>query len=152
MTQQWLYKATNAIASLDQTRALAVEDGFLCKAHFEAGGTRQKADLVDQVHHGDVIHFYYVDGDGSAHVLGSFEVVSPRNSLHPARFSGPVGHTDLVRVVDDAFAERLKAMGYEDDARLRYLTGWAIRPAATAVAPPYATDLFSGRQVIRRHP
>lgn len=35
---------------------------------------------------------------GGAHTLGSFEVVSPRNSLHPSRFSGPVGHTDLVRV------------------------------------------------------
>ena len=152
MAQEWLYKATPSIASLDDTRNLAVDDAFLCKAHFESGGSRQKADLVDQVHHGDIIHFYYVDDDRSAHLLGSFEVVSPRNSLRPTRFSGPVAHSNLVRVVDDGFAQRLKAMRYEDDPRLGYLTGWALRPAPTAVAPPYAPDLFTPRQVIRRHP
>ena len=149
---EWLYKATTAIASLDETRTFAVDDGFLCKAHYESGGRQQKADLVDQVHHHDIIHFYYVDEDGTVHVLGSFEVVGPRASLHPTRFSGPVGHTDLVRVVDDAFVTRLKAAGYDDDPRLRYITGWALIPASGASAPAYRSDMFTHRQVLRPYP
>jgi len=152
MAQEWLYKATTTIAPFEDTRNLAVVDGFLCKAHFESGGVRQKADLVDQVHHGDIVHIYYVEDDGGAHTLGSFEIVAPPRSLHPSRFSGPVGHTDLVRVVDDAFTQRLKTLGYEDDARLGYVTGWALNPAPTAVPPPYTSDLFRPRQVLRRYP
>jgi hypothetical protein len=102
------------------------------------------------VHHGDILHLYYVDGARGGQTLGTFEVVSPRNSLHPSRFSGPVGHTDLVRVVDDAFAQRLKAMGYEDDSRLGYLTGWALKLATTMAAPLYGKDRFRPRQVLRR--
>jgi hypothetical protein len=149
---QWVYKATDEIASLEETRALADVDGFLCKAHYESGGSQQKADLVDGVHHGDVVHMFYVDEAGGAHALGSFEVVSPRNSLHPSRFSGPVGHTDLVRVVDAAFAQRLRMMGYADDPRLGYLTGWALRPATSALAPAYSPALFPGRHILRRYP
>lgn len=37
MPQEWLYKATTAVASLADTRDLATIDGFLCKAHFESG-------------------------------------------------------------------------------------------------------------------
>jgi hypothetical protein len=37
---EWFYKATLTKVSLEDTRALAVDDGFLCRSAFETNGSR----------------------------------------------------------------------------------------------------------------
>lgn len=152
MSEEWIYKATDKLAPLSDTKALALQDGFLCKAAYERGDKKVRADFVKAVHRGHIIHFYFrnrKDPAGVAHVIGSFEVTD--NSSARDRFTWPTENTDLVTVKDPVLIRRLKSLGYEDDPQLRVMTGWALRPA-NRKTPRFSPEMFPGRQVFRRWP
>lgn len=152
MGQEWLYKATDSLAPLTDTRNLAVKEGFLCKAAYEKGDKKARADHVKRVCVGDIIHFYFKllsDPRHVAHIIGTFEVAN--DSIDPKRFAWPTEATDLVTVTDAAFIRRLKSLGYEDDPQLGVMTGWALRQLEQTT-PPYDPDMFPGPRCFVRRP
>jgi hypothetical protein len=151
--QEWVYKATPTIANLEDTRRLAIDDGFLAKAAYEKprkNGRHSRADYVKAVHTGDIIYFYFRDHGLPAHEavpIGAFEVVVPPAESN--RFVWPVEDTCLARVVDRAFEARLKRMGYDHDPKLPFVTGWVLKHVARDT-PDYDRGWFPGQQVLRR--
>lgn len=154
MAQEWVYKATPTIANLNDTRSLAVQEGFLAKAAYERPnkkGEHARADHVKDVNVGDVIHFYFRErGTTADHALsiGSFEVV--RASPVRGRFSWPVEDTHLASVTDPAFESRLHKMGYGRDTKLVLTTGWLLK-LLDRKPPAYDRYWFPGNHVLRRH-
>lgn len=149
---EWFYKATLTKVSLEETRALAVEDGFLCRSAFETNGAR--ADNTQHVQFRDVIHFYFVE-NGRPHVIGTFEVVGPNRHPHPERFKKGVPRTVLFEV-DDEFADRVVRLGngegegYKPDPVLKKVTGWALLPRPDLKTPDFADAPLHGQPVLVR--
>lgn len=154
MEKQWVYKATPTIANLNDTRALAVQDGFLAKAAYERPnkiGKHARADHVKKVKLGDVIYFYFRElGTTADHALsiGSFDVV--KASPNSERFAWPVEDTDLARVTDSAFEGRLRQMGYGRDSKLGFTTGWLLKRIERRT-PAYDRNWFPGNHVLREY-
>src|SRR6185369_2600179 len=100
-------KATPTKVSYEETRDLAIGDGFICRSAFEDTGSR--ADNTEYVRRGDVIHVYFT-GDGQPKTVGTFEVVGPRRHRFPERFGNGVRGTALHEVTAD-FARTLSCLG-----------------------------------------
>ena len=152
MAREWLYKATDSLAPLKETRDLALNDHFLAKAAYENSDRKMRADHVKAVVVGDIIHFYFKrlsDPRHVAHVIGSFEVADA--SVDPSRFSWPTEQTHLVTVIDEAFVQYLKSQGYENDRQLGVMTGWTLRQAV-AKTPSYDPDLFVAQRCFLERP
>ena len=152
MAREWVYKATATIASMANTRNLAIQDGFLAKAAYEQpdeNGKQGRADHVKKVMVGDTIHFYFREPETSADEalpIGSFEIVNV--SPVPGRFAWPVQDTHLAEVIDPAFESRLRAMGYGRDPKLGVTTGWMLK-LLDRQPPKYDRDWFPGNHVLR---
>ena len=154
MAQEWVYKATPTIANLNDTRDLALQEGFLAKAAYERAskhGQHARADHVKDVQVGDIIHFYFRESGTTADnalPIGSFEVADA--SPAPGRFMWPVEDTHLARVLDSAFESRLQKMGYGHDPKLGFTTGWLLR-RLDRQPPAYDRNWFPGNHVLRRY-
>ncbi len=144
---EWAYRATRTKVGFEETRDLAVVEGFLCRAAYEQNGSR--TDNTQHVHFGDVIHVYFVDQHG-ARTIGTFEIVGPNRHRRSALFGRSVPDTDLLRVADATFAERLGSLaggteGYQVDPTLGVFTGWALIPRQDFRTPRYPATAFSGQ-------
>ena len=154
MGQHWVYKATPSIATLADTRTLALKECFLAKAAYEKAnkktGKHSRADHVRNVHVGDVIHFYFHQHGTPVDKgipIGSFEIVAPPASS--SRFAWPVEDTHLARVVDPSFEADLKKMGYDRDPKLPFVPGWVLKHLDRQ-PPKYNPDWFPAQHVLRR--
>lgn len=149
---EWFYKATPTKVSFEETRSLAVDDGFLCRSAFETNHT--KADNASKVRHHDIIHMYYAVR-GEPRVIGSFEVVSPYQHGTRSRFTKPVDETVLWEV-DEEFARKVTSLGtgdgegYATDPVLNKVTGWPLRPRAEVATPPYVDAPFVNQATLVR--
>lgn len=144
---EWFYKATPTKVSFEETRDLALNDGFICRSAFEENTSR--VDNTQHVQFRDVIHFYF-SGDGRSEVIGSFEVVGPNRHPQPALFGKGVQGTRL-HEVSDAFAARLRSLGdpkaerYQPDPVLKKLTGWPIVQRKDVKTPAFEEAPFKGK-------
>lgn len=141
----WVYKATPAKASLDETRDFAHRDRFLARSLYTRGQARSSH--TAQVQAGDVIHIYYRDKNGGVGVIGTFEVDAPTRDSK--KWRGPVEGSSLVEVTDTALKSLLRMMGYEPDPERGVYTGWALIPRDDLEAPAYSDDMFPGRHSLR---
>lgn len=136
---EWFYKATPARVSYEETRSLAVDDGFICRSAHETNGTR--ADNTQHVRFGDLIHLYFV-GEGEPKVVGTFEVVGPNRHPHGARFGKTAPGTALFEV-DEEFTTKLAGMksaareGYGPDPVYKTMMGWALIPRTDVATPAF---------------
>ncbi len=152
MMTEWFYKATPTKVSFEETRDLAVKDGFICRSAFEENGSR--ADNTQHVTFRDIIHVYFT-GDGEPAVIGSFEIVGPNRHPHRERFGKGATGTALHEVSDD-FATKLRGLGdagaerYQPDPVLKKLTGWAVVRRDDIVTPPIASAPFKGQATLVR--
>ncbi len=147
---QWVYKATPALASYEDTLDLAKRNNFLCRSAFgraKDGGPGSPAKLVAEVAVGDLIHFYFSHGNGRINTLGSFEVHTP--DRYPGSFEALPDFGALVAVIESPenarFIERL-GRGYEPDPKLDRFTGWPIERIAGADTPKFEQQLFPSAQ------
>ncbi|MDC3961545.1 hypothetical protein KEG38_47445 [Polyangium jinanense] len=147
----WFYKATPTKVSFEDTRDLAVNEGFLCRSAFE--GNKSRADNTRHVDFGDLLHLYFT-GDGDPKVIGSFQVVGPNKHADPGRFGKCVRGTRLFEVADPVFESRLHAMrgneGYEPDPVLKKMTGWILLARPDITTPPYAEAPFRYKMTLVR--
>ena len=149
---EWFYKATPTKVSFEETRDLAVKDGFICRSAFEENGLR--ADNTRHVEFRDIIHVYF-SGEGDPKIIGSFEVVGPNRHAFRERFVTGVTGTVLQEVTDD-FATKLRGLGdasaerYQPDPVLKKLTGWAVVLRKDVVTPPLASAPFKGQATLVR--
>ncbi len=139
----WGYKA--ARTKLDKSGTLIIaKRGFLCRSAHEAN--LSKADKVDRVAPGDVIHLYY-SGGGKVHELGAYEVIGPEQHPKPGLFGERVEGTALYRVLDPAFIREIDKDGaYEPDAKLGQFTGWIVEKRGKA--RPYEPKAFPGQSTL----
>lgn len=149
---EWFYKATPTKVSFEETRDLAVKDGFICRSAFEENGSR--ADNTQNVAFRDIMHLYFA-GDGAPKIIGSFEVVGPNRHPFGERFGRGVAGTVLHEVTDE-FASKLRGLGdasgerYQPDPVLKKLTGWAVLPREDVATPPFASAPFRGQATLVR--
>jgi hypothetical protein len=149
---EWFYKATPKKVSFEETRDVAIKDGFLCRSAYEENTSR--ADNTQHVTFGDVIHMYFT-GDGEPRAIGTFEVVGPNRHREPGRFKKGVRGTVLFEV-DDEFAKRLTSLGggngegYEPDPVLKKVTGWAVVQRTDIHTPPFHDAPFTGQSPLVR--
>ncbi len=149
---EWFYRATPTKVSFEETRDLAVTDGFICRSAYEENGSR--ADNTQHVALGDVIHVYFT-GDGEPKAIGSFEVVGPRRHRFGDRFGRGVPGTALHEVSED-FARTLGALGsaaserYLPDPVLKKLTGWFVIQRTDVTTPPFESAPFRGQSSLVR--
>jgi uncharacterized protein (DUF433 family) len=155
MMAEWVYKATRARRSLEDTRALAIEHGFIARsAH---GVKRQWIANVRIVAPGDVIHFYYREKKAVV-AIGSFRVLE--GAAQGARFESVVNaelvmvpeipeNADLLGLLKDR-PDHPEGAAYKPDPVLGLYTGWRVEP--TGLAPPtHRKSLFPGRGTLQRY-
>lgn len=143
--QEWLYRASNAKATFDETRELVDRFGFICRNAYSDSTKTQMIANVANVDFG-TIHLYYVDASGGR-PLGAYRVVAPHKHPNGALFAGAVPKTTLRKVVDPELIELLKERGYEADPKLGEFTGWPVIPAELR-SPSYLASLFPGRNAL----
>ncbi len=149
---EWFYRATSKKISFDETKDIAVDEGFLCRSAYENNGSR--ADNTRDVEFHDVIHMYFT-GDGHPREIGTFEVVAPKWHPKPGRFKQGVSGTVLFEV-DDEFAKKLTRLGsgegegYAPDPVLKKMTGWALVQRTDLPTPPFRDAPFAGRAALVR--
>jgi hypothetical protein len=149
---EWFYKATPARVSFEETRDLALNDGFICRSAFEDNTSR--ADNTQHVQFRDIIHMYFT-GDGPPKVIGTFEVVGPRRHPKANCFAEAVQGTVLF-VVTDEFAKKLTAMGdgegcgYKPDPVLKKVIGWAVIARTDIATPTLAAAPFKNQATLAR--
>ena len=149
----WFYKATPTKVSFEETRDLALEDGFICRSAFEVNGSR--ADNTQQVDLGDIIHMYFSEAGQPLQVIGSFEVVGQRRHPFPERFGKGVAGTQLYEV-SEKFAQELLRLGdasaerYQPDPVLKKITGWFVIPRPDLPAPNAEGAPLHGRATLVR--
>ena len=140
---EWVYKATTAKASFEDTSELA-RKGFLCKsAHIEGGA---RAPNVRHVRVGDIVHMYYRER-GGPRAIGSFEVLAPAGA---PEFAPASADTELALVRDRRLDKHLRTIGYEPDPTLEKLTGWRLRKVR-AETPAYDPTWFPARRTLARY-
>ena len=154
---EWAYRATAKKRSLDDTRELADEHGFLARSAY----TRKKhaaVAFVQEVKAGDVIHFYYRE-KRDIEPLGSYRVLDAHDDaarFHPA-FT--LGKAALVKLEDGepnaALVELLrkpsrKGEGYQEDPKLHAFTGWRIERLADVSPPDFSSWRFPQRGTLTR--
>ena len=148
--KEWFYRAAPTKVSYEETRDLAISDGFICRSAYEENESR--ADNTQHVDFGDILHVYFT-GDGDRKEIGSFEIVGPKRHSHGSRFKKKVPGTVLFEV-DDEFARKLMGLGepgaerYRPDPVLKKLTGWAIVQRADISTPPFTEAPFTGRATL----
>lgn len=149
--QEWFYKATPTKVSLEDTRALAINDGFICRSAFEQNGSR--ADNTQHVDFGDVLYVYFT-GDGDPRVIGTFQVVGPNKHPSPTLFGKGVTGTRLFEIADQLFEQKLRGLrgdeGYELDPVLKKMTGWILCHRPDLPTPPYADAPFNNQATLVR--
>jgi hypothetical protein len=149
---EWFYKATPTKVSFEETRDLAVNDGFICRSAYEDNTSR--ADNTQHVQFGDLVHMYFT-GDGDPKVIGAFEVVGPKRHPNAGHFARAVQGTVLFAVTDE-FEKKLTAMGdahadrYKPDPVLKKVTGWAVLPRPDITTPPLADAPFKNQATLVR--
>jgi hypothetical protein len=147
----WFYKATPTKVSFEDTRDLAVNEGFLCRSAYEENGSR--ADNTQHVEFGDLIHVYFT-GDGAAHVIGTFQIVGPNKHPNPTRFGKTVPGTRLFEIADAAFEKKLRVLkgseGYQPDPVLKKMTGWILKHRLDIATPPFSDAPFTNQATLVR--
>ena len=97
---------------------------------------------------GDIIHLYFVDGDGGR-PIGAFRVVAPFRHPNGALYTAAIPKTSLRRIADPEMREALKAAGYEPDPQLNELCGWpVVVDEEEHRSPSYLAALFPGRNTL----
>lgn len=152
---EWVYKATETKVGFFETLHLATQKHFLCRSVVEEDGKR--ADRVDELALGDIIHFYFKRKTKPASCYGSFEVVD--GSVYPVHFGERIPGTalfkvletpenaDLIRRLTDEH-DRDSNKGYQRDPELDVFTGWVIRRLDGSTPPAFdQKKLFPGPMV-----
>lgn len=150
--QEWLYKAPLVKVPYEQTRDLAVSDGFIYRTAYQENG-RRVANTI-HVEFKDLIHMYYAGGD-EPHVIGSFEVVGPRRYPGAARLGKCVTGTTLFQIKDEEFAEMLATLGGEEggypvDPQSEKITGWPVILREDIRTPDFMPESFPGQSTLVR--
>ncbi len=147
----WFYKATPTKVSFEDTRDLAVNEGFLCRSAYEENGSR--ADNTQHVHFADLLHLYFT-GDGAARVIGTFQVVGPNKHPNPTRFGKTVPGTTLFEITNGDFEKKLRALkgndGYLPDPVLKKMTGWILKQRLDIATPPFSDAPFTNQATLVR--
>ncbi|WAS93651.1 hypothetical protein [Nannocystis punicea] len=144
--QEWLYRASNAKANADNTQTLVDDFGFICRSAFADVAHAQMIANVAKVDFGDVVHLYFVDGEGGGRSLGAYRVVGPHRHPRGNLFGAAVPKTKLRTVADDELREKLRE-GYAVDPRVGEFCGWPVIRDEHA-SPSYVKDLFVGRNTL----
>lgn len=125
---EWLYRATDGDARPDHetTRALAVEEGILCRSAKATNGAWIQN--VQHVKAGHVLHLFFRQRgrEPAIHLIGSFRVRDPAS----ARWSPDC---DLALVQDARLEQRLRA-AYKM-APEEHVMGWLLEPAPGVRSP-----------------
>lgn len=147
----WFYKATSTKVSFEDTRDLAVNEGFLCRSAFEENKSR--ADNTQHVEFGDLLQVYFTR-DGSPRVIGTFQVVGPNRHPSPTLFGKAVQGTRLFEVANPAFEQKLRILrgseGYQPDPILKKMTGWILKHRPDIATPPFSDAPFTNRATLVR--
>lgn len=143
--QEWLYRASDAGASADETRALADEFGFVCRSAFADAAQSQLIANVARVGFGDIIHLYFADAK-AGQSLGAFRVVGPNRHPNGAQFGAAIPKTTLRRVAAGALRERLPE-SYKVDPKLGEFCGWPVVREERS-SPSFLRELFPGRNAL----
>ena len=148
---EWFYKATPKKVSFDQTRDLAIDDGFICRSAYTK--SRRRVGNTQAVKLNDTLHVYYIENRKSKYI-GSFNVVHPKQHKSGGQFAKEVPNTALFEVSDE-FNQRLKQLGgtdadgYMNDPVLDTRVGWPLgKPVIDP--PPIPPDFFRGRATLAR--
>jgi len=105
-----------------------------------------KADKVDRVAFGDVVHLYYT-GIRKSQGLGAFTVIERARHPKVALFGENVEGTALYRVLDPTFIREIDKDGaYQPDPRLGQFTGWIVETCGKA--RPYDPKAFPGQSTL----
>lgn len=145
--QEWLYRASDAKAGADATRALADEFGFVCRNAFADAEQPKLIANVANVRFADIIHLYFVDADGGRS-LGAFRVVGPNRHPNAEHFGAAVPKTTLRRVAAGSLRDRLQDLpGYEADPRIGAYCGWPVVREERS-SPSFVRELFPGRSAL----
>ncbi|MDC0722420.1 hypothetical protein [Nannocystis bainbridge] len=144
--QEWLYRASNAKADAAKTQTIVDDFGFICRSAYADVANAQMIANVAKVDFGDIIHLYFIDGEGGGRSLGAYRVVGPHKHPRGALFGAAVPKTKLRTVADDELRDVLRP-DYAVDPRIGEFCGWpVIRDEQPS--PSYVKDLFSGRNTL----
>lgn len=149
---EWIYKATEAKISFEETRQLAEEFHFLCRALYyrTSEGKLRRRPRTQHVDVDDIIHFYYKRReDPEPEAIGTFRIVQA--SRYPGQFGETVDDTALVTVESAALIallkrehERRPEKGYKVDPKHGTFMGWVIE-RVDREPPPYPDELKGKR-------
>jgi|JI9StandDraft_1071089.scaffolds.fasta_scaffold285192_2 hypothetical protein len=146
--QEWLFRASNAKADSDTTLQIVERFGFIASNAYADPTKKQMMANVAKVGVGDIIHLYFVDGDGGR-PIGAFRVVAPFRHPNGALYTAAIPKTSLRRIADPEMREALKAAGYEPDPQLNELCGWpVVVDEEEHRSPSYLAALFPGRNTL----
>lgn len=150
---EWFYKATPTKVSYEETRDLAVNEGFICRSAYEENGSL--ADNAHQVDLQDIIHLYFSD-EGKYRPIGSFRVIGPKNHPHPERFTKIAQGTKSLFEIQDDYATTLSQLGepgaerYKQDPVLKKLVGWALVKLDIETPLPAPDSIKNQATLVRR--
>ena len=150
---EWFYKATPTKVSYEETRDLAVNEGFICRSAYEGNGSL--ADNAHQVDFHDIIHFYF-SIDGEYRPIGSFRVIGPKNHPHPERFTRIAEGTNSLFEIQKDYETTLVKLGdpgaerYKPDPSLEKLVGWALVKLDIETPFPAPESIRNQATLVRR--
>ena len=150
---EWLYKATPTKVSYEETRDLAVNEGFICRSAYEEN--RSLADNAHQVDFHDIIHLYFSE-EGNYRPIGSFRVIGRKNHPHPERFTKLVHDTNSLFEIQDDYATTLLQLGeagadgYQPDPVRKKLVGWALVKLDIETPLPPPESIKNQTTLVRR--
>jgi hypothetical protein len=148
---EWFYKATPKKVSFDETRDLAINDGFICRSAYTK--SRHRVGNTQAVKLNDTLHVYYIRNRKSKYI-GSFNVVHPKQHKSGGQFAKEVPNTALFEVSDE-FNQKLKQLGetgaerYMSDPVLETRVGWPLEKQVVD-PPPIPTHFKQGRATLVR--
>ena len=153
---EWAYKANEKRRSIEDTRRLADEYGFVARsAHRQ---DERAVPFVREVKAGDIVHFYYRSRRERAIVaLGSYRVLP----AEAPRFPAALGDAALVQVAEiaanGALLDVLRAApthdggtGYKKDPGLGVFTGFRIERIADLSPPTFDVWHFPQKGTLTR--
>lgn len=153
---EWAYRAKAKKRTLDDTRKLADEHGFLARSAHKKN--HDAIAFVQEVKAGDVIHFYYRE-KRDIEPLGSYRVLDAQDD--PTRFQPAftTGEAALVKIEEvepnAALVELLrksprKGEGYKNDPKLDAFTGWRIARIPDVSPPDFSSWKFPQKGTLTR--
>lgn len=146
---EWAYRASEKKRSLETTRKLADELGFLARSAHRKDRTR--VPFAHEIRVGDIIHFYYRSKREGVITLGSYRVLGASD---PPRFRPALGEGSALTRIEDVSANRalLEQLqpGHKRDPELGAFTGLRIDRVHEATVPAFEVWSFPQQGTLTR--